>query len=213
MAEASLKPLVFFQKPAIGSKASDATPVQIIFPSGNFGIGIAHVEGGNQAPNPANDLENSVLASGPENSPIDQREILGLKVAFICLGVTNVIITSIMYFDARNVNPSNVVRDPSGLPQMYDIVDSERSGAEDAYYTFSLLIILMGMASSLFNHPLGLSAYSLGIMLLFFLGSASLPYFAFSARYIFDIFMLYLALVQRSRLIYTFLPLSHFHAN
>jgi hypothetical protein len=208
-----INPLVFYQKPAIGSKVYDATPVQIVYPTGNFGIGIAASESAPTQPNPAEDLENSVLASGPEYTPADRKEISVLKLAFILLGVANIIITSLMFFDARMANPSNVVRDTAEVPRMYDRVSNHRSDAENAYYAFTILILLLGMVSSYFDHALGLSAYAIGIMLLFFLGTASLPYFIFAARYILDAFMLYFGLVQRSRLIFTFLPMSHLHGH
>lgn len=209
----TINPLTFYQKPAIGTKVYDATPVQIVFPSGNFGIGIAASETVTQSPSPQLDLESAVLASGPEHTGVDMKELVGLKLAFILLGIVNIIITSIMYFRAREVDVSNVVRDISEPPRVFDQVSNSRTSAENAYYAFSILIIVMGMAASFFNHALGLSAYAIGIMLIFFLGTAALPYFIFSARYVFDVFMLYFALVQRSRLIFTFLPLTHGHGN
>jgi hypothetical protein len=204
-ADVIVHPLTYYQKAAIGPRVHNATPMQLVYPNGSFGIGIAVTDAHVHGPAPPYDLSNVVIASLPEISAMDATQIRGLKWAFLSLGVCNLIITSIMFFEAATVDVSNVVKSTKSLSNIYDTVSPHRSENELVYYSFSIIIIAVGMMSSILENALGLSFFALTTLLMFFLGTATLPYFIYSIRFIFDLFMLYIGLVLRSRITVTFL--------
>ena len=84
---------------------------------------------------------------------------------------------------------------------------------ETLNFAATLVILVVGIASTLFEVVLGLSAFAFALALNFLLGTSSLPYFVYSFRYVPDIFLIYLALVLRSKLQCTFLPLLQTNNN
>jgi len=152
-------------------------------------------------------IQNVVLASGPDESDPDQLSFRGLQIAFYILGLINIVITSYLFFRADAIDFSRVEVRLRTMPQVFGVTSSERRRVEEVNYAFTLLLIVLGCTSVLFRNVPGISAYSLSVILNFLLGTSSLPYFMYSFRYLFDLAMLYIGLVIRSRLMVTFLPL------
>lgn len=205
--------LVHYQKPTIGSFSSNrnpthAAPVQVIFPSGGFGIGMPWKdESAEQLLSRDQSILNAVLASGPDESDPDQLSFRSLQIAFYTLGLLNIAITSYLFFRADVIDFSSVEVRLRSMPQVFGVTASERRPVEELNYGFTVALIAFGCASVLFRSSVGISAYCLSVVLNFLLGTSSLPYFMYSFRYLFDVVMLYIALVIRSRLMVTFLPL------
>lgn len=205
-----VKSLVHYQKPLIGSSSntSKAAPVHVIFPSGSFSIGIPWKDdGGDQQSPRERGLQHSVLASGPDESNNDQLSFRGLQIAFCILGLLNIVITTYLFFRADAIDYSKVEIRLRSMPQVFGSTASERRAVEVVHYAFALILIVLGCVSVLMWNVLGISAYCLSIILNYVLGTSSLPYCMYSFRYLFDLVMLYVGLVIRSRLMVTFLPL------
>jgi hypothetical protein len=206
-----VNPLTYYQKPVIGQDNNeDLSPVQILFPTGGFGIGVAY-KNPNQDANGRNDNHTSgMIASAPAYTDIDQTERRGLTIAFITIGIVNIILTSLMFAYADVSDSSKVEAGTAYLPSTLEEVPPHRRSIEKINFGFTILLMIIGMISVIAENTLGLSIYCLGIILNFLLGTSALPYFVYSFRYILDIGMLYIGLVIRSRFMYTFLPL-HIH--
>ena len=204
--------LIYYQKPCIGNERGSRTapPVQLIFPEGGFSLGIPVKESINTATITPQERDNTfaVLASGPERSDTDLKQIYGLQLTFLVLAIFNIVISSALYFNAPIVDTSKVSPSLSPSVDTFQLVRNNRREIENVDYAFTMIIIIMGSLAVIFETALGISAYCLAILLNFLLGTSSLPYFTYSVRYIFDMFMLYIALVLRTRLMYTFLPLE-----
>lgn len=207
-----VKPIVYYQKPVIGDVVTGdpLPPLQIVFPNGNFGLGIP-VRDQND-PGQENQGNYPVVSSGAETARHDKLEKNGLKYSFLILAFFNLTITCLMYANADTTDVSKVEYPTGNYPTVFELVSSNRSYTENVNFAFFLISLFIGVFSAFFELPLGLSAYALYVVVNFLLGTSALPYFFFSLRYIFDLFMLYTSLVLRSRLVYTFLPV-HLHRN
>ena len=97
-----------------------------------------------------------------------------------------------------------------GASGTFEVASKSRRNIETINYAWTIVCLCMGVLSVVFEYPLGVAAYSLSVVLNFILGTSALPLFVYSLRYVFDVALLYLALVIRSRLTYSFLPL-HVH--
>ena len=205
-----VKPIVYYQKPVIGDVVTGdpLPPVQIVFPNGNFGLGIP-VRDQNEAPHDTQG-DFPVVSSAPENSGHDKLEKNGLKYSFLILAFFNFVVTCLMYANADTTDVSKVEYPTGNYPTVFELVSSNRSYTENLNFAFFLISLFIGVFSAYFEIPLGLSAYAFYVVVNFLLGTSALPYFVYSLRYIFDLFMLYTGLVLRSRLVYTFLPV-HLH--
>lgn len=203
--EIECNPLTYYQKPAIGhDDLEQLPPAHLIFPTGGFGVGLA--------PKVVNRDQNrgtrhGIIASAPVSSPMDGIQKSGLIFAFNVLAIVNIILTCLLYVYADVADPSKVVPGTTFLPFSLEKVNSHRRSIEVVSFGCTLAIIAVGMISTITQFTLGIAAYSLAIILNFMLGTSALPYFVYSFRYILDIGMLYLALVIRSRLMHSFLPL------
>jgi len=224
-----LPPMLYFQKPKLGplgrsagsggsSANTSKNPLQVAFPSGGFGLGLPNSQP--YAPEGrANDSGSVFIASEPENFDLDILERRYIIYSFLALGLVNLIVTSVMYHRAPTFDQSGVVApklpgqqmddDAPFLdaPFMFEAVSAERRPIEHTYYTFLQLCSVLGMVGALGESPLLLSAYALTVPLNFLLGTSALPYFLFCLRYVFDLWMLYAALVLRSKLCMNFLHL------
>jgi hypothetical protein len=201
----SVKPIKYYQKPVIGNDtSSNVPPIQLVFQGGGFGLGVAAKE--HNVVDPAVNREYPVILSGPEFSDWDELEKRGLQLTFLVLAVVNLVVTCLMFIRADTVDPSKVEPSVSSLPEAFELVASLRRQIEVNNFAFVILTLLIGTSSVLLDIPLGISAYAFSVVLNFLLGTSALPYFVYSLRYILDVFMLYIALVHRSRLTYTFLP-------
>ena len=210
--ELSINPLLYYQKPEIGSnRRSDENfvpPIQVALPDGGVGIGlsilkpIAHEE---------IHLQNdAIILSGPENADIDNMERRSLKVVFLSMAIVNFILTSILFFSARTVDPSLVEVLNSETPSIFQQISATRTATENWNYAGIIIVLFIGALSVIFESALGVSAYCLSVMLNFILSTSALPYFVFSSRYVLDLAMLYFALVFRTKIMFTFLP-THVH--
>lgn len=201
--------LTYYQKPCIGEERGvrSPPPVHLVFPGGGFGLGIP-VKDPAETAQRVNTNNFAVLASAPERFPHDITPLRGLQVTFLVLAIFNLVITSMLYFDAAYADTSKVAPKLGGLPSTFQEVSTHRRSVESVDYAFTIIILVIGSVSVIMESAMGVSAYCLATLLNFFLGTSALPYFTYSSRYIFDMFMLYIAMVLRSRLICTFLPLS-----
>lgn len=209
--EADKHSLIYYQKPCIGSERGvrSSPPIQLLFPGGAFGLGVPIKTAAEQPINiDERDRNFAVLASGPERTASDLIPLRGLQVTFLVLAAFNLIITSELYFDADAVDTSKVVAPSTAKLGIFDSVSRDRRSIEDVSYAFTIIVLVLGCTSVSFESALGVSAYCLAVLLNFMLGTSALPYFVYSFRYIFDLVMLYVALVIRTRLTYTFLPLQ-----
>lgn len=207
--EIVISPLTYHQKPAIGQdNQEDLSPVQILFPNGGFGIGVAlkNPEAENTRRHETHRL--GVLASAPSGTELDRAERRGLLIAFQIVGIVNIILTSLLFAYADTADSSKVEPETGYLPSGFERISSERRPIEKINFAFTIILLVLGMVSVFFENALGLTGYCVGIILNFFLANSSLSSFVFSFRYILDIGMLYIGLVIRSRLMYTFLPLN-----
>jgi hypothetical protein len=209
-----LSELLYYQKPNLGPvrRGTQKQPLQVTFPSGAYGIAIPSNVIASSEDSVPND--SVVIASESENDEWDIRERRWITAALLCVALVNLIITSLMFQDAHMVNPSNVVEsdDANPLPLPFEVVPETRRYIENVFFAFLILSIIGGSVSAVMENVLGLSAYGLSVVIMYFCGTSAMPNFVFSFRSIFDIWMLYLALVLRSKLIFNLLPLRIRHA-
>ena len=210
-----LPEFLYYQKPSLGQKNGRRDnklrnqPLQVTFPSGAVGIALPSSAVSNDT---NNENENTVVVvSETENDNIDITERRWITMGFLALALVNLIITSLMFQYADTTDASAVV-EPSNygskaLPQPFESVRSTRTSAENTYFTFIVLSIICGSLAAAFQSALGLSIYSLTIAIAYIFGTAAQPYFVFTFRSLFDIWMLYMALVLRSKLLFTVLPM------
>jgi hypothetical protein len=205
-----LSELLYYQKPALGpsrSRSQMKQPLHVTFPSGAYGVALP-----SNSVAPAEEglmTDSVVIASESENEEIDVRERKWITGAYLILAVVNIVISSLMYKDAVTVNQSNVVTndDTSQLHLPFEVIPDTRRGVENSFFAFVIISIVVGSVSAILENAMGLSAYALSTVIAFLCGTAAQPYFVFSFRSIFDIWMLYLALVLRSKLLFNVLPL------
>ncbi len=210
-----LPELLYYQKPSLGRNnnkrdgKSRKQPLQVNFPSGAVGIALPSSA---TSTNTNNDNEDSVvIVSETENDNVDVTERRWITMGFLALALVNLIITSLMFQYADTTDVSAVVK-PSNygveaLPQPFEEIRSTRNSTENTYFTFIVLSIICGSLAATFQSALGLSVYGLTVAIMYIFGTAAQPYFVFSFRSFFDIWMLYMALVLRSKLLFTVLPM------
>ena len=85
---------------------SDSQPLQIVFPSGNCGIGIPFVPQLNENDIQRNDV--AIVASNPENLDEDRNYRRGVCLIFLCVALVNLIITCLLFANADVVDSSKV---------------------------------------------------------------------------------------------------------
>lgn len=210
----SINPLLYFQKPEIGSNnRSEDTfipPIQIAFPDGGFGIGSSIINASNRNPEqvlPENDV---IILSGPEATDVDVNERRSLKVAIVFLAVVNILFTATLFAYAQTVDTSLVEDATTTTPAVFQQVSQHRTSIERINFIFVIFSLCMGIVSVVLEIPLGVSAYCLAIVLNFILSTSVLPYFSYSFRYFLDLALLYFSLVFRTKIVFTFLP-THIH--
>lgn len=210
--DAIVHPLVYFQKPAIGSSTEEnIPPVQTIFPNGGFAIGTPMKDPNSvTAANQGDHIGLGILASAPMNTEVDLAQKRDLATAFLIVAFVNFIVTILMYSFSDEVDLSKVEMRHGPIASVFEQVSPNRRSIENINFGFTVCLIILGSLTVVTQNSLGISAYALGVTLNFFLATYSLPYFLYSFRYMLDLCMLYLVLVFRSRLVYTFLPI-HLH--
>ncbi len=231
-----LPPMLYFQKPKLGpigrrvgsngnsslsvsTAVKDKNPLQVAFASGGFGLGLPNSTN-SRTNDPLVDVVDKVfIASEPENFDIDILERRHIIYAFLLLGVVNLVITSMLYHQAGTVDKSNVVSmssippretsaSYSGGPFVFEAVSLTRRPVEATSFAFMIICTLIGMVSALIESSLGLSAYALSVVLNFLIGTSAMSYYLFLMRYLVDLWMLYAALVLRSKLVVNFLGVN-----
>ena len=206
--ENKIPSLIYYQKPCIGNERGVRShpPVQLTFPGGGFSLGVTIKETRNN-PDSGRDNTYAVLASAPEKTPADLAPLRGLQLSFLVLAAFNLILSCVMYANAETVDASKVSEPLSPSMGIFQMGAEDRRYIEDVSFAFTIIRILLGSIFVACESSLGVSAFAMSTLLNFLLGTSSLPYFAYSVRYIFDMFMLYIALVFRTRIMTTFLPL------
>ena len=95
-----------------------------------------------------------------------------------------------------------------GVPSVFSKISHDRRSIENINFAFIIVTLVVGIFSVVFENTLGISAYSISVVLNFVLGTSALLCFTFSLRYFFDLCLLYFALVMRSKLVFTFFPIQ-----
>lgn len=204
-----VNPIMYYRKPALGQGGGDdITPIQVVFPSGGFALGLAvkDMEAGRASDR--SEENDGVIVSAPMDSSLDRRQVREYKTAFLALAVINVVFSFLLFLYADVADTSKVEPGTGYLPSEFTEISSERRPIEKVNLAFFILLLLEGALSAIWEQPTGISVFVLGILLNFFLGTAALPFFVYSLRYVVDCCMIYVALVLRSRLTVTFLVLN-----
>lgn len=197
--------MIFFQKPILGPTGLKSNrgnePLQVSFPSGSIGLGIPAV-----SPDRAEGSDSTIviIASGPEESMMDIRERRIIIFTYLLLCAVNIILTFLMYFEAKMIDLTKLDATNS-LSNVYQELPPNRPFIERINFGFTIFILIYGAVSVINENPLGISIYAFSITLNFLLGLSAIPYFIYSLRYFLDTWMLYLALVLRSKLVLSFL--------
>jgi len=222
----SFQPFLYYKKPAIGSVSSfgsqkqlaAAAPVQILFPSGRVGVGIpaidSSLEDGLATERHGVSMgSTTVICSGPEYADLDRSQYRSLLIAFFCLAIINMTVTCFLFSRADISDSSHVGYPaidtnitPSAVPHSFQAASSFRRSVEKSNFAWIILTLILGIVSAYFESAIGLSSYCLSVLLNFLLSIYAIPNFVFSFRYIFDAFMIYFALILRSKIVLHFLP-------
>ena len=208
----SLPAMIFYQKPVLGPTGLKQNrgnePYSVTFPSGTLGLGLPASNGGDSSVwgDNAGGLTNVTIASGPEESMMDIRERRIIIFTFLVVCVVNFVVTCILYFDAISADLIDLDNPQPMSSNLLQHIPPNRSFLERVNFGFTLFILIYGAVSVAFENPLGISVYALAISLNFILGISAIPYFLYALRYFLDTWMLYLALILRSRLVLSFLP-------
>jgi magnesium-transporting ATPase (P-type) len=184
-------------------------PVQIINPVGNFGIGVPLFTKRNAREDENRFNMHTVVISGPENELADKKKLLKLLISFILVAVINFVATCVLYWYPNSVDISKVLSaTPQNANQLAFVeIDESRSQGEATLFIATLVNICIGIVSAVFKQPLGLATYVLIVILVFFLGFTSIPYFFYSMRYTLDALQAYLALELIKNLSVNFLKI------
>lgn len=185
-------------------------PIQIINPVGNFGIALPMFTKRSTEEDADRGFNAStVVISGPEDEEMDQKKLLQLVTFIVILFFLNITSTCLLFFYPNSVDISKVLP-PTALNSnqlAFVEIPEERSGAEKVLFYFTLVNLCLGVFSALFKQPLGLACYVLIVILIFFLGFTSIPYFIYTMRYTLDALCGYVAMVLISRLTVNFLKI------
>jgi len=184
-------------------------PVQIINPIGNFGIGLPLYTKRNTREDENRYNLHTVVVSGPEDEDVDRKKLMKLVVSFVLIATVNIVATCLLYYYPNSMDLSKVLPATEyNVNQLSFVeIDEDRSTGEAALFVATLLNIVIGVVSAVFKQPLGLAAYILLVLLIFFLGLMSIPYFFYSMRYVLDAYQGYLALCLVNSLTVDFLKI------
>ena len=206
--------LLYYEKPLVGSlirpKSSSSPPLHIIQSTGQFKIALPIKEERLDNNNNNSSLSlrgDAMVISGPEYSINDNFIRYKLIYFFIFISCFNLIITSLLYFYAHNVDLSKVM--PSTIaPNTFSFVQvtKNRTFSEKLIFIITILNLIFGIFGAILQNPLILFLYSLILLLVFFLGYPLIPYMFYSIRYLIDAINLYAAHLLRSKLMINILP-------
>ena len=215
----NINPLLFYMKPNTDDDEqiyqNGFIPLQVVYPSGNIDIALP-------VPNSLTNVNNTgrnrghrnetVIASGPENTEIDLRIRANIVRLFTVIAIFNIIVTSCMYFDAPYVDYSKVQEPFHSESKIFERVSSVRSTNENILYSLTIIILCLGEAAMVTQSSLGISVFCLACALNLIFGLWAFPYFVYVLRYMLDALLVYIALTLRSKLIFHYLQL-HIHHN
>lgn len=205
--------LLYYQKPVIGNinepYAQDNQPIQIIYPSGNLGLGISESINSSTSNNDRSSHIGAIM-SIPENNLVDINHRKSIVYVFIIIFLINMIMTILLYHNIASLDLSKVENGFSGSNFVFGIILETRSNSENAAFVFTLVLLIIGFFGAILEHPTILSIFVYTILLNFILGTQALPSYVYSFRYFLDFIMIYLALKLRSKCSVTFLPV-HIH--
>lgn len=206
--------LLYYQKPAIGQSSQDPNaelnthPIQIVFPSGTFGVGIPI---SSKSENRDDTTNIGAIMSIPEDDPVDKFYRRGIVAIFLVSFIVNIVITGLLYANATTADQSKAEK-VSGIAFTFGEVAPHRTSRENMSFALTIIILLIGASGSILENPTLLSIFSYGVLMNFILGTQALPYYLYSFRYALDFFMLYVALVLRLKCNVVFLPI-HIHGS
>lgn len=161
----------------------------------------------------------------------------GITFIFLALFIVNLVLTASLYANVSVLDLSKVepyegmitvcgnrypllhppyhfVLLPLGIPFYFGKVAETRTYQENLSFGFTIIILIIGAIAALAENPTLISAFCYALIMNFILGTQSLPSYAYSMRYILDIFMIYLGLVLRLKCNTSFLPVHmHMHGS
>ena len=184
--------------------------IQIVFPTGGYAIGVSVTK--TTTVNRQQRHDGAVIVSCPGNTEEDKSDLRILKIVFLLFAAINFIITVSMYAnsniaDLENVSPYKSISDSISV---FEKPSDDRLSIQQINFSFFIVILSMGCFGVVTESGLLVSMYALAVSLNFILCFAQIPYFLYAFRYLLDMVQLYIALVYRSRVTYTFLPMRMF---
>ena len=111
-----------------------------------------------------------------------------------------------MYINDTVADPANVQPYTSYISSVFDKPNTQRPSQVQAVYIGFIVRIAFGVIVVVFESALGVTLFAIGTLLELLLGMSALPYYLYSFRYFLDMVILYIGLVFRSRITYSFLP-------
>ena len=185
-----IKPFLYYKKPALGTVAlggraqrhnyQPSAPLQLLFPTGHYGVGIPMKEKRIADNLDVNGFGSAVICSGPEDTSLDRTQKRALQLTFIIFALFNFIITMILFFNASTVDlskvesPSTTSNPNEPPPSEFQAISANRRSIESLNFAGIIITLAIGIASIIFESALGLSIYCLSSLLNFFLSTSRL---------------------------------------
>ena len=174
---ASFQSFLWYQKPIIGLNNDNfnQSPVQIIYPNGEIALGVPLHESNNNNQHRNRVLQKVTVASGPEDAEIDKFYRRIIVFTFVTFALINFIVTISLFARASVVDlskvelPSTTINQHESPPNDFQAIGTQRRSVEKINFAFTLIIIIIGTLSSIFQSVLGLSIYALATTLNFIL--------------------------------------------
>ena len=94
----------------------------------------------------------------------------------------------------------------SYVSSVFDKPNPTRPQVVTAVFICFLIRVILGCLFVVFESGLGLTIFYMATMLELVLGTSVLPYYLYSYRYILDMILVYIALIMRTRVMYSYLP-------
>jgi hypothetical protein len=182
------------------NNANTLVPVQVVNGKNEMSIGFPPAM---MQPDYNHLSEEIVIGSRPDFFNRDKFRLKGFIYLYTFICFINILFTSLLFFNADGVDNSKV--STYGDISTHRI-STHRSSPEIICYVLTIINLVYGQLSVTFLSSFGLTTYTLGSLLLFFIGYVYMPYFLYCIRYLIDVVQIYIALTIRSKLMYCFLP-------
>lgn len=126
-----------------------------------------------------------------------------LYISFVFIAVLNIVVTSILFFEADAVDLSKVDMQvfSSTVPAAFSRISSSRRYSEFLFFGATILSQFISILSVIYESPFLLALYSLLTVVVLFWGAVSVPYFLYFFRLLIDIIGLFIAFMIRARFI------------